>query len=176
MAHPNYRMRECTSADCDLLSIVASGAFLETFAGILDGSDVLAHCRKNNSPAAFENYLQQPMNRAFIAEVEPGFAAVGYTLLCEPDLPLADLSAEDYELRRIYLLHRFHGTGIGRTLMEHAIATARAMGRRRLLLGVYGKNDAALAFYRKAGFTQVGERRFTVGVATHDDAIMGFNL
>ncbi len=44
------------------------------------------------------------------------------TLSWPPDLPLADLDARDLEIRRIYLLSRFQGLGVGRWLMEEALA------------------------------------------------------
>ena len=39
-----------------------------------------------------------------------------------------------------------------------AVEHTRELGRKRLVLGVYGKNHEALRFYEKAGFTQIGER------------------
>ena len=154
-----------------MLSLVGAAGFLEAFAGELDGQDILAHCQKNNSPEAFAKYLQQPTTRAVLAEAEPGDAPVGYMLCCEPDLPV-DLSPRDYELRRIYLLHRFQGLGIGRALIDAAVEQARGLDRTRLLLGVYGKNYDAIRFYEKTGFAQIGERYFTVGATTHHDAVM----
>lgn len=176
MTTPEFRLRACHVADADLLSLVACGAFLEAFAGILEGADILAHCQKNNSPAAFTKYLQQPTTHAVLAEAQPGFAPVGYMLTCEPELPEKCVQPGDYELKRIYLLHRYHGGGAGRALMDAALQTARNMNRTRLLLGVYGKNERAIAFYRKSGFKQVGERYFTVGSATHYDLVMGKTL
>lgn|SRR6187402_366982 len=175
MIASKFHLRACSVADCDLLSLVGSGAFLEAFADDLDAADLLAHCQKNNSPAAFQKYLEQATTRAFLAEVAPGNGPVGYILLCEPDLPV-EVSPQDYELRRIYLFHRFHGTGIGRALMEKAKEATREMGRKRLLLGVYGKNHAAISFYEKAGFKKIGERRFLVGTTVHDDDVMAFEL
>ncbi len=172
----NFHLRACSVADSDLLSLVASGAFLEAFSGILDGADILAHCQKNNSPAAFANYLLNATTHAVIAEVQPGGAPIGYMLTCEPDLPAECMQPGDYELKRIYLLHRYYGTGVGRVLMQAAVEKAIELGRTRLLLGVYGKNDRAIAFYRKAGFETIGERYFTVGAATHYDLVMGKRL
>lgn len=168
---PTYHLRSCSAADAALLSLIAGAAFLEAFAGVLDGADILHHCQKSNSPEVFAKYLAQPTVRCVVAQAEPGNAPVGYMLTCEPDLP-SDLASTDYELRRIYLLHRFQGLGIGRALMDTAVAAARELGRTRLLLGVYGKNHDAIRFYRSMGFTQVGERYFTVGSQTHHDAVM----
>ncbi len=159
-----------------MLSLIGGAAFLEAYADQLDGPDILAHLHKNHSEAAYANYLASPENRTWVAEAAPGHAPVGYALCTVPDLPLPDLSPLDYELRRIYLLYRFQGTGIGRALMQQAIHSATEQGYARLLLGVHGKNDAAIAFYRKAGFAQIGERFFTVGQTTHHDAVMALLL
>lgn len=175
MQSPAYHLRPCTASDAAMLSLVAGASVLEAFAGILTGSDLLQHCQRNNSPEAFTKYLAQPTTRCVLAEAEPGDAPVGYIVGCEPDLPV-DLLPTDYELRRIYLLHRFQGLGIGRALMEAAIQAAEGLGRRRLLLGVYGKNYDAIRFYVKAGFVQIGERFFTVGTTTHHDAVMALTL
>ena len=172
MTTPHYSLRLCHQEDAAMLSLVAGASLLEAFAGILSGVDLLAHCQRNNSPEAFGKYLAAPTNRCVLAEAEPGKAPVGYLVCCEPDLPV-ELTADDYELRRIYLLHRFQGLGIGRALMDAALEYTRELGRKRLLLGVYGGNHTAIRFYEHAGFQQVGERSFTVGSTTHRDAVMG---
>ena len=43
-------------------------------------------------------------------------------------------------------------TGIGKALLEHVIAQARAEGALRLMLLTDGDNERAQALYRKAGF------------------------
>ncbi len=155
-----------------MLSLVGGASFLESYAGDLDGADILAHCVGNHSAAAYAKYLAEPANRAWIAESATGHAPLGYALCTAPDLPVPDPAAGDYELRRIYLLHRFQGIGMGRALMQQAIDSAIEQGYTRLLLGVYGKNHEAIRFYQKAGFARVGERYFTVGTTTCHDAIM----
>ena len=82
----------------------------------------------------------------------------------------------DIELKRIYLLSRYQGTGAGRALMQAAIAHARACGAPNLLLGVSRGNDRAVAFYRRAGFETVGTRRFQVGEGVYDDLVMALAL
>ena len=166
-----YQLRTCTLEDAALLSLVAGAAFLEAYADVLDAADILHHCRENNSAAAFHKYLEEPSTRCVVAEAEPGRAPIGYMLTSEPDQPL-DVGPTDYELRRIYLLPRFQGRGVGRDLIDAAVSAAQALRRTRLLLGVYGKNDKAIRFYEAAGFQQVGERYFTVGATTHHDAGM----
>ena len=45
------------------------------------------------------------------------------------------------------------GQGIGTEMMEDVRTLERAFGCTDLQLGVYPQNDAAVAFYRKCGFT-----------------------
>jgi ribosomal protein S18 acetylase RimI-like enzyme len=171
MSSPAYRLRRCITGDEPALSLVGGASFLEAFADILDGSDILAHFHKNHSVESYSKYMALPTGRITIAEAAPGYAPVGYIVCCEPDLPV-EITADDYELRRIYLLHRFQGLGIGKALMDAAVGYARELSRKRLVLGVYGKNYDAIKFYEKTGFTQIGERFFTVGATTHHDAVM----
>jgi ribosomal protein S18 acetylase RimI-like enzyme len=51
------------------------------------------------------------------------------------------------------------GRGIGRRLLDAAIAAARERSIEVLELEVYAHNDAALALYRSAGFVAAGDAR-----------------
>lgn len=169
-ADPGWRLRRAGAGDAAALSLVASATFLETFAGLLDGRDIVAHCGEKSSAAAFAAWLTDDGCRAVLAELDVGGAPVGYTLLTPPDLPI-DTGADDIELKRIYTLGRTHGAGLGAALMTRAIDDARAMRRTRLLLGVYGGNKRAQRFYEKHGFAVAGTRRFRIGATLHDDLI-----
>jgi len=153
------------------LSLVAAATFLETFAGILDGPDIVAHCEREHAAAAYARWLSDPDARLWLAETEAGAAPVGYLLLARPSLPLDDLRADDLEVKRIYVLSRHQG-GTGSALMGRAVDEARRRGAGRLLLGVYARNERALAFYARHGFAKVGERRFQVGANSYDDVVL----
>jgi ribosomal protein S18 acetylase RimI-like enzyme len=168
-------IRPCTPADADRLSIVAAATFIETYAGIVDGDDLIAHCHTTHAPAAYAALLADPARRLFLATLDPGEAPVGFLLMGPPDLPV-ETGPGDMELTRIYALHRFHGQGLGRRLMQTAMDTARAAGARRLLLAVYSKNERANAFYARCGFRQVGTRQFHVGVNDYLDWVLALDL
>jgi diamine N-acetyltransferase len=91
-------------------------------------------------------------------------------VVCLPDLPVP-LGPDDFELKRIYLLHRFQGSGIGAALMEWSLEKARSLGKRRLLLGVNAENKA-VEFYLRHGFEHAGTRAFQVGNTVCDDFIL----
>ncbi len=80
----------------------------------------------------------------------------------EPDLAgfvLARAAAGECEILSIAVGETWRGLGIARSLMEAAIAAARAAGAVSLFLEVAEDNDAAQALYRRFGFTPVGRRR-----------------
>jgi ribosomal protein S18 acetylase RimI-like enzyme len=158
--------------DAPRLAQVGQATFLETFAGILDGDDILAHAAREHSVEHYERCLGDVATRLWLAEVAPGRAPVGLLVTSKCTLPVADVSADDLEVKRIYLLHRFHGCGVGARLMQTAIDWAQQAGKRRVLLGVYAHNARAIAFYERYGFVRVGQRRFAVGANQYDDLVL----
>ena len=168
-------IRPAVPGDEERLALVGAASFLEAFAGVLPGDDILLHCARQHSPPVYGAWLKKPDAGLWIAEAEPGHAAIGYAVLDAPDLPVP-LRAEDIEVKRIYLLHRFQGGGTGFALMQTGLDWAKAKGKRRALLGVYNGNSTAISFYRRLGFRPIGERKFQVGSSWHDDLVMALDL
>jgi len=165
-----WRVRAASSIDAERLALVGAATFLETFAGVLEGEAIVAHCTREHSAAAYRRYLEGGAC-AWLAETEIGGAPVGFALLGSTDLPGSVADGSDLELKRIYTLSRFHGSGMGASLMSAAVEHARRQGARRLLLGVFAGNDRALAFYAKAGFQRIAHRQFRVGDREYDDIV-----
>ncbi|MFL6709340.1 MAG: GNAT family N-acetyltransferase [Massilia sp.] len=168
-------IRRATQDDQDALALVGQSTFLETFAGILDGSAIVEHCRRAHCAAYYRDVLGDPAAAIWMAESPDGKAPVGYAVLTRPDLPGAD-AGRDLELKRIYLLSRFHGGGAGKRLLQHAVAFATAAGAARLMLGVYAGNEAAIAFYLRQGFVHFSHRQFNVGGRLYDDHVLSLTL
>lgn len=168
-------IRPCGPADAAALALVGQATFLETYAGTLPVADILAHCATEHGEAYYARALAKPDHRLWIAEMEEGRAPMGYAVLCPPDLP-TPAQAGDVELKRIYLLHRFHGSGLGGRLMAAVAESARTAGFRRMLLGVYRENERAMTFYARQGFVEVGVRKFKVGARVYDDPVLARTL
>ncbi|GAA0737006.1 GNAT family N-acetyltransferase [Sphingomonas japonica] len=168
----SWTLRRAAADDIDRLAVVGAATFLDAFAGVIDGDAVVAHCLGQHDAATYRALLAKRDAAAWLAEI--GGAPVGYSLLCPPDLPGAQ--AGDIELKRIYALSRFQGSGIGAALLAPAAAHARNGSAARLLLGVYQGNARAIAFYRREGFAVIGTRSFAVGSATYQDWVMALPL
>lgn len=66
---------------------------------------------------------------------------------------LYPVDTETCELRKMYLLARHRGKGLGRQLLDHALHQARTRGFRRVTLETAPRLKDAIALYRKYGFT-----------------------
>ena len=162
-------VREAGAEDSVTLSLIADATFLETFAGAIDGAALVAHCEEKHAPAYLEKLLGDGA-RAWLAELNR--APVGYALLTHPELDAA--RDGDVELKKIYLLSRFHGIGIAPRLFDAVMEASQ--GHDRLLLGVKADNDRAIAFYRKQGFTPIATRQFDVGGTLYDDVVLACEI
>jgi ribosomal protein S18 acetylase RimI-like enzyme len=163
---PVWTVRPAGLDDTSALALVGAATFLETFAGMIDGSAIVGHCAAHHSPEAYATLFAKGA-QAWLGNAE-GDAPIGYALLAQPDLEAA--LPGDIELKRIYSLSRFHGSGLGGALM--AAAVAGASGHERLLLGVKADNHRAIAFYRKQGFDPIATRQFNVGGKVYDDLVL----
>lgn len=169
-------IRPCGPGDAAALALVGQATFLETYAHVLPGADIVFHCAHEHAEGRYADWLQRPGEyRLWAADVAGGGPMVGYVMLSPPDLPVA-LGPRELEIKRIYLLSRFHGGGVGARLMQTALEGARSLGARRVLLGVFGENTSAIAFYARQGFTEAGVRRFQVGANTYDDLVLAKDL
>ena len=174
MSELEITIRPADASDLGRLALVGAATFLETYAGNVDGADIVAHAGEAHSTEAYRALLAGPDARAWLAEVAPGGAPVGYAVLTRPDLP--ESQPGDLEIRRIYVLAPLQGRRIGVRLLNEAIAAAQAAGARRVLLGVYAVNEGALAFYTRCGFRRVGMRDFVAGRRTYHDFVLARDL
>jgi diamine N-acetyltransferase len=161
-----WTIRQATLDDAEALALIGAATFLEAFAEVIEGRDIVAHGASAHSAEAYRKYMEAG-GAAWLAETSLG-APVGYALNTVANLP--GMADGDRELKRIYVLSRWHGSGLAAALMEHSIAEAASHAR--LLLGVYKHNDRALAFYRKHGFAPIAERTFRVGQTDHEDLVL----
>ena len=169
-----WRLRRAGIEDAERLALIGGATFLETFAGILEGDAIVAHCAKEHGAEAYRSLLAHEGSAAWVAEAKAGGAPVGYALVTAPKL--AQARDGDLELKRIYSFSRMHGTGLGAAMMGRAVGHAEEAGAERLLLGVFVGNLRALAFYRRHGFEKIGDRHFRVGNQDCEDVVLAKRL
>ncbi len=168
-----WTIRSCTPADADALGLVGAATFLETFAGVLDGQAIVAHCAQAHDPDRYHQLLGLGC-RIWIAEIEPDACPIGYVVAGPCLLPIS--RPGELDVKRIYVLNRWHGQGVGKALMAKAVDYARSDHQERLIVGVYKGNARAQDFYQRWGFGKIGERTFSVGPKQYEDFVYALPL
>lgn len=164
--------RDATRADAAMLADLSQRSFTETF-GHLYHPDDLAAFLARLSEAGWAGELADCAFGIRIAE-EDG-TAIGFAKIGPPSLPFTPRGASA-ELRQLYVLGPWHGSGVAAALMDWAIATVRAQGAADLYLSVFVENPRARRFYERYGFERVGTYAFMVGTHEDEDDVMRLRL
>ena len=107
--------------------------------------------------------------------VEEGDELAGFIKLGPLRLPV-EPRGKAVELRQLYVLKPWHGSGAARELMDWVMAEARRRGADEIYLSVFTENHRARRFYARYGFEEVGPVKFMVGNHADDDIIMRLAL
>ncbi|MGL4541922.1 MAG: GNAT family N-acetyltransferase, partial [Polymorphobacter sp.] len=166
--------RTATPADAALLSALGTATFVETFGALYSAAN-LEKFLVNHSAEHWAHELADP---AFAVRLAfDGNRAIGYAKFGPPHLPFVpEPGRAAGELRQLYVLAGWHGSGIAGTLTDWLIARARAHGVQDLYLSVFTQNPRAQAFYRRYGFFEVGRYQFLVGDHADEDLVMRCKL
>jgi putative acetyltransferase len=95
----------------------------------------------------YEQFLQ-PRSAYFVAENSEGKIVGGSGIF-----PTNGLPEDTCELVKMYLLPEARGTGLGRTIIELSLQTARELGYGKVYLESMPELKQALKVYEKFGFT-----------------------
>ena len=164
--------RRAAEGDWPLIDRLFRTAFCETFAHLYSAEDLTAFLSEFTEEA-WTSELTNPRYAFLIAEDEGQPA--GYIKLGPPALPVTP-SGPPLELRQLYILKAWHGSGIAQKLMEWALDTARGRQAEELYLTVYTDNHRARRFYERYGFEYVGPYKFMVGNQADEDEIWKLDL
>jgi GNAT superfamily N-acetyltransferase len=167
------QLRRAGVADAAKLSLIGCATFIESFANDHDGDEVVRYLASDHAPEWYARELANPAKAAWLVEEAVG-CPVGYAMAIPATLPGSD-PATDFELKRIYMLSKWHGGGWGAKLFQAAEDEARARGAKRLLLSVYVNNLPAQKFYGARGFETIGRWIFE-GFDASEDFILAKTL
>ena len=163
-------IKKCTLEDSRELQEISYETFNETF-------------KHQNSPEHINTYLE----RAFdLNQLEKELAnsssqfffvcfnneVAGYLKVNTDDAQSEAMGDESLELERIYIKNRFQKHGLGKYLLNKAMEIAMERKKKKIWLGVWEKNENAIAFYLKKGFVQTGVHSFFMGDEEQVDLIM----
>ena len=168
-------VRPATIADAARLSQLGATTFRETFEGENTPEDMARYLAKAFTPNQQAAEIADPAAAVLLAErrhTSGDAELVGYVHLASGPAPAAVQGPAPVELKRLYVARAWHGQGVAQALMDAALDAAYARGAQTLWLGVWERNPRAVAFYRKCGFTRVGEHTFVLGADAQTDWLL----
>lgn len=168
--HQHYLIRRAVAADNVLLADIGAETFHDAFAADNTPANMAAYLTAAFGPDRQARELADPATRFLIAEHDG--AVVGYACVRFGAAPRAVSCNTPMEIARIYARTPWIGKGVGARLMQACLTEAQREGCDAVWLGVWERNVAAIAFYRKAGFTEAGSQTFQLGEELQRDVLM----
>lgn len=162
-------IRQANNSDASSLSALAKQTYSDAFGHSLAPSDLAAHLENNLSLSNFERMLNDDHFLVAVLDARLfGYVQFGPVTLPKP------VSANDREVRRLYVLSEFQNQGIGARLLEIALEHSDMQSAENIYINVWNKSLGAQRFYARFGFKVIGEREFTVqsGAETDPDLVM----
>ena len=143
-----------TEEDVPFLADVGGSMFAQSHSEAMEPDDVAAYLTEAFDPERLRRHVCRPDNVFLIAQADG--ERVGYARLVDGKPSALVNAAGVIELRRMYVLNRWHGTGVAALLMNEVLDAARARAKTACWLHVWERNQRAIRFYEKCGFTSVG--------------------
>ncbi|MEH7224036.1 GNAT family N-acetyltransferase [Bacillus sp. JJ1566] len=163
-------IKKCSMEDLHILQEVSVETFNDTF-------------RDQNSPENMAAYLEKAFNmkqlEKELSNISSDFFFIyfnnevaGYLKVNINDAQSEEMGNESLEIERIYIKDKFQKHGLGKVLFNKAMEIALERNKKKIWLGVWEKNENAIAFYKKMGFVQTGAHSFYMGDEEQMDFIM----
>ena len=160
-------IRPAHRTDVAALADLATRTWQDEFGSSLEPEDLAVELHTRRSPEYFESALEQTT----ILVADDGRSLVGYVQFGLVDIPAVNASEGDMQLRRLYLDRADQGRGLGRRLIEAALAHPALAAAGRVYLSVWEENERALHLYESVGFHRVGVTPYSIG-----DKLIGEDL
>lgn len=163
-------IKKCTEIDVDSVIKIGVETYFETFKD---------YCTR----AVMDNYLREAFSKGKILREMQNTKSefhfcylqdeiVGYIKTNTEDAQTDFRDHDGLEIERIYVRSTYRGRGIGSYLMQFGIQKAREQRKRYVWLGVWEKNQRAIAFYQQHGFQADGTHPFRMGDEIQVDIVM----
>jgi ribosomal protein S18 acetylase RimI-like enzyme len=166
-----FEMVDAVEHDAARLAEFGARTFYESFAADNTAEDMRRHLESAFGPQQQLAEIRDPDIETLIA-VDASGRWAGFAQLRAGKLSMGVPEQGSIELWRFYVDKAWHGQGVAAALMDAAKQRARRRGASSMWLGVWERNARAQAFYRKQGFSKVGNQVFVVGSDPQTDDVL----
>ncbi|MEY9865182.1 ribosomal protein S18 acetylase RimI-like enzyme [Peribacillus sp. B2I2] len=163
-------IKKCTLEDSRKLQVISYETFNETFKHQNSPENMNAYLERAFNLKQLENELSNISSQFYFVYFNNEVA--GYLKVNTDDAQSEEMGAESLEIERVYIKEKFQKHGLGKYLLNKAIEIAMDRNKKKIWLGVWEKNENAIAFYKKLGFVQTGAHSFYMGDEEQMDLIM----
>lgn len=164
-------IKRADGRDAALLVDISRRTFSETFGHLYAPEDLAHHLKYAYTEAAYQAALDEQNCAAWLLNDHDG-QTVGFAFAGLCALPHDYVAANDYELKRIYLLEAQQNQGWGTRLFLEAEQWMLAQSPSAIWVGVYSENMGAQRFYQRHGYVKAGTYFYEVGEARDLEFIM----
>jgi ribosomal protein S18 acetylase RimI-like enzyme len=161
---------KCTLENLYKLQEISYDTFIETFKDQNSAENLQAYLERAFNLKQLEKELSNPSSQFFFVYYNNEIA--GYLKVNTNDAQSEEMGDESLEIERIYIKSKFQKYGLGKHLLHKALEMAEERHKQKIWLGVWEKNENAIAFYKKMGFVQTGAHSFYMGDEEQIDFIM----
>lgn len=163
-------IKKCTLEDSRKLQEVSYETFNETFKGQNSLENMNTYLERAFNLPQLEKELGNSSSEFYFVYFNNEIA--GYLKVNINDAQSEKMGDESLEVERIYIKNKFQKHGLGKYLLNKAVEIAMERNKKEIWLGVWGKNENAITFYKKMGFFQTGVHSFHMGDEEQMDFIM----
>ena len=159
-----------TADDINVLQTISRLTFSAAFAHQNTEENMQIYLEKNLSKEQLLKELATQGTEFFLAYDDE--QVIGYLKLNQGAAQTDLQEAKSIEVERIYVLPDYYSKGLGKQLLDFALAIARKRKAEFIWLGVWEHNQRAIRFYQKNGFAEFAKHAFMLGNDKQTDLLM----
>lgn len=163
-------IRKAKIEEAPIVAETGARLFQDAFGDQNKPEDMAQYLASAFSVEQITSELEAP-DSVFLLATE-GDKVVGYARMKTGNSPPCIRGQNPVELVRIYVDQTCIGRGYGASLMQRCLQEAAKEGYGSMWLGVWEKNQRALAFYERWGFEVKGSYTFILGKDEQTDLLM----
>ena len=170
MQSGSYRIVEVSKKELPALRKLSIDTFVDTFSKQNNPTDIAAYLNRAFNENQLSLELDNPETCFYF--ISRGEEILGYLKINTGEAQSDRVLDDALEIERIYVTERSQGKGLGKLLMQFALDQAKTKELTNIWLGVWEKNEKAIAFYRHHGFEVFADHPFKLGGDLQRDLLM----
>jgi ribosomal protein S18 acetylase RimI-like enzyme len=167
-------IRKANLVDIKQLQEISIQTFTETYSAFNTQKNIDLYISDSLSLSQLTYEIKNISSAFYLVFLENSL--IGYLKINLPGAQTELIDSKSIEIERIYLIKKQQGKGFGENLIDFVIQIASSEHLYRIWLGVWSKNEKAIDFYKKIGFTEFDKRLFKLGDDEQLDFLMELKI